>query len=81
MQPHKRHGRRKPYTARGIRRLPCFRCAAPASEQWQICADGNLWRPVCKSCDVQLNRVVLDFMRDPDADVKVSAYALERLTA
>jgi hypothetical protein len=56
------HGRRKPYTQTGIRRLPCFRCGAPASQQWNICSDGNLYRPICLECDIQLNALVLHFM-------------------
>jgi hypothetical protein len=52
-------GRRKPYTAIGIARLACFRCGAAARTQWQICSDGNIYRPVCLPCDVELNRMVL----------------------
>ncbi len=48
---HPRHGRRKPYTARGIVRLACFRCGRPARFQWSICADGNVQRPLCGECD------------------------------
>lgn len=71
---HKRHGRRKPYTARGIRRLPCFRCGRPASHQWTICADGNLQRPVCDDCDIDLNRLVLEWAGDPEAAEKIERY-------
>lgn len=55
----KKHGRKKPYTVIGIERLPCFRCGNPAYHQWQICADGNLYRPVCLDCDIELNEMVL----------------------
>lgn len=55
----KKHGRKKPYTVIGIERLPCFRCGKPAYHQWQICADGNLYRPVCLDCDIELNEMVL----------------------
>ena len=58
----KQFGRRKSYTEIGIRRLPCFRCGAKASQQWQICADGNQYRPICKMCDIELNTLVLKFM-------------------
>ncbi|HEX2239269.1 MAG TPA: hypothetical protein VHJ19_13300 [Gammaproteobacteria bacterium] len=64
----RRHGRRKPYTDRGIRRLPCFRCGQPARYQWQICSDNNLWRPLCALCDVELNEMVLHFMGHPHAE-------------
>lgn len=71
---HRRHGRRRPYTARGVRRLPCFRCGARASQQWSVCADGNLFRPVCDSCDVALNDLTLRFMGDPQRRAKMAAY-------
>lgn len=71
----KRSGRKQPYTEAGVRRLGCVRCDAPAVFQWQCCADGNIWRPICPPCDVELNAVVLKFMRDPDVVEKVAAYA------
>ena len=68
--------RRKPYTELGIKRVPCFRCGAkPSLHQWQICADGNIWRAICKSCDVALNRIVLEFVGDVDVDAKITRYA------
>jgi hypothetical protein len=75
----KRHGRRKPYTERGIRRLPCARCGKPAKTQWQVCADNNLYRPVCARCDVMLNGLVLRFMRDPEVVKKMRTYQKTRL--
>ena len=52
--------RTKPYTARGIRRLTCFRkgCTNKAHAQWTICADGNRPRPICQPCDHELNAMV-----------------------
>jgi len=41
---HPRHGRSKPYTPRGVRRLPCYICGTKATDQLR---DGPLWRPVC----------------------------------
>lgn len=65
----------KPYTERGIRRLPCYRCGAkPSQQQWQICADGNVYRPACVDCDVALNALVLQFMKVPYALQKIAAY-------
>ena len=61
----KRVGRRKPYTAIGIRRLKCVRCGQRAEHQWDCCANGNRKVPVCLDCDVRLNAVVLAFMRIP----------------
>lgn len=58
-----RRGRRKPYTDAGIRRIPCARCEwRKAAQQWQICANGNRYLGVCTECDVELNRMVLEFM-------------------
>lgn len=68
--PHYRHGRLKPYTAAGIRRLKCYRCGERATQQWSICSDGNLHRPLCTVCDVALNELVLEWMRMPIAERK-----------
>ena len=57
--------RRTPYTERGIRRIPCARCGAPSSTQWQVCADGNQYRGLCIDCDVALNALVLGWMGLP----------------
>lgn len=70
----KRHGRKRPYTAKGVRRLPCVRCGRPAVHQWAACADGNLHRPICTRCDYALNRLVLLFMRDSAAENKLRKY-------
>lgn len=64
----------KPYTQAGIRRLPCFRCGRPAEHQWQVCADKNVYRPICTRCDIALNALVLRFMRDPDRAQKLAEY-------
>jgi hypothetical protein len=66
--------RKKPYTEIGIRRLKCFRCGKPAMHQWQICADGNQYRPICEECDIALNEMVLKWMGFPDWQEKVAAY-------
>ena len=68
-----RHGRKKPYTGIGIKRISCAKCGKPAHMQWYACADG-LWRPICKKCDVDLNQLVLMFMKDPDIVAKIQAY-------
>lgn len=69
--------RETPYTAAGIKRRPCARCGKPASTQWQVCADGSVYRPLCTACDVALNALVLKWAGDPLVDVKVAHYALE----
>lgn len=66
--------RTKPYTEIGIRRMKCFRCGKPARFQWQICSDGNVYRPVCLACDFELNEMVLRWAGFPDWEEKMRAY-------
>lgn len=67
--------RRTPYTEAGIRRLRCYRCRKRrASQQWQICADRNVYRAVCTECDIELNELVLRWVGDPNADAKLARY-------
>lgn len=70
-------GRRQPYTEAGVKRMPCARCGERATFQWQICSDGNLWRPICVACDVSLNEKVLEFMGDKDVKAKMAKYREE----
>lgn len=69
--------RRTPYTVRGIRRLPCRRCGAPARRQWQICSDKNVYRAICIPCDIALNELVLRWIGDPDWQAKIAAYRVQ----
>lgn len=64
----------KPYTYRGIARVPCRRCGAASSQQWQVCADFGGYRAICWPCDVEMNRLVLEFMRFPNAGAMIEAY-------
>lgn len=66
--------RKEPYTSKGIARLKCIRCDKPASFQWQICSDGNNYRPICGPCDIELNEVVLKFFKHPETDELISRY-------
>ena len=66
--------RRKPYTAIGIRRLRCIRCGDQAKYQWQICADGNTWRPICAECDYELNKLVMLWMFGNTRDDAIEKY-------
>lgn len=70
--------RKKPYTEIGIRRLKCFRCGERAQYQWQICSDGNTYRPICLKCDIELNELVLNFMGFPDVENKMKAYRAKK---
>lgn len=67
--------RKKPYTAIGVRRLRCIRCSAPAVFQWTICSDGNNYRPLCMSCDVALNKLVLEWMGHPRVEALMTDYS------
>ena len=66
--------RTKPYTQIGIERLKCFRCGAKAKQQWQICSDNNIYRPICDKCDIELNECVLKFMGFKDWEEKMEEY-------
>ena len=66
--------RTKPYTEIGIRRLKCVRCGAKAQFQWNICADGNVYRPICKQCDIELNAMVLKWAGFEDWKDKIDKY-------
>ncbi len=68
--------RTRPYTENGIKRVFCFRCRKQeARHQWQICSDGHAYRPICRQCDIQLNRVVLKFMGFSNVDSLVQKYS------
>lgn len=71
--------RKKPYTELGIQRLKCIRCGYQARTQWNICADGNNYRPLCYNCDIQLNRMVLKWARVPYeiGEKKMHAYKVK----
>lgn len=71
---NKRRGRRKPYTVRGIARVPCARCGRPSVHQWQVCANDRLFQGVCRECDLELNRLVLDYFRVPGRQALMQRY-------
>lgn len=67
--------RRKPYTAIGLSRMKCIRgCGRKAAYQWQICADGNTYRGVCPSCDVELNEIVMRWAFGDAREADLAAY-------
>lgn len=66
--------RKEPYTENGIKRTKCFRCGGKASQQWNVCADNNIYRPICIECDIKLNELVLKFMGDKDYKIKIKKY-------
>ena len=66
--------RKEPYTAIGITRVDCVRCGQPAVHQWQVCADKNRFRALCLDCDIALNRLVLQWAKDPNWKAKCDRY-------
>ena len=52
----------------------CFRCKKRGTQTWNICADGNKDRWVCKGCDIELNTLVLIFMGFKDWGAKIKKY-------
>lgn len=68
--------RRKPYTETGIGRMICSKdgCGKRAKFQWQICADGNIYRPICPQCDVAINEMVTRFMWGQKRESGLKAY-------
>jgi hypothetical protein len=68
--------RKKPYTEVGIQRVKCHvkGCSQRGFAQWQVCADDNVYRPVCIDHDVELNRMTLKWVGDPDVEAKMAAY-------
>ena len=73
---HRLPGRRKPYTQRGVTRLTCCvrGCQSKAHASWNVCADKGMFRPICQTHDIELNRMVLEWIGDPEADVKLAKY-------
>jgi hypothetical protein len=70
-------GRVRPYTRRGLRRVPCRRCGEPSVHQWSLrpCALGTRrWYGLCLECDVILNSVVMQFLRVPDHEEILRRY-------
>jgi hypothetical protein len=67
-------GRKKPYTQIGIRRLKCQRCGGKPEHQWNCCANDNRWVPVCRRCDIELNRLALDFFKIKGRKSLMKAY-------
>lgn len=73
--------RRRAYTEAGLKRVACVHCGAPSAAQWSLrpCAIGTTgWYPLCIACDVDLNRLVMQFLRLPDAAERLAAYVASR---
>jgi hypothetical protein len=70
------HGRRQPYTAIGIARLPCSvrGCSNKAHASWQACANGRRHTPLCLEHDIAMNRMVLEFVGFENVEELMAAY-------
>ena len=66
--------RTKPYTAIGIRRVPCVRCGAKGYASWHVCADNNRMRVLCAGCDVALNEMVMRWAWGDGREADLTAY-------
>lgn len=60
--------KKSPYKEDEISKNKCIRCEGQAKYQRQICSDDNNYRPICASCDIELNKLVLNFMKHPNKD-------------
>jgi hypothetical protein len=69
------HGSREAYSEKDIAIIPCSRCGDPSTHQWQACANDCRWLGVCLTCDIQLNALVLTFLRVPNSVELSRAYA------
>ena len=68
-------GRRTPCTQDIIHRSKCFKCKTrSAKEQFNICALGGRFVPICPSCDVELNALVLEWLDVPEQDERMKIY-------
>ena len=56
-------------------KMACHCCGARARYQWNACADGNIWRPLCPRCDVAVNIAILRVLHPKRWRSKVRAYA------
>lgn len=68
-----RSTRRRPYTQRGIRRVPCVKCGAPSAHQWRICST-DAWTAVCRRCDITINRKIATWAFGSDAKPLLRRY-------
>ena len=59
--------------------MKCYRCKRNATQTWNICADGNRNREICKKCDIALNELVLRWMGFRNWKSKIKKYKIEAL--
>lgn len=69
------------YTDDEIATVPCAHCGAPSTAQWDLrpCAIGEERTfGLCRAHDIDLNRIVLEFLRVPDAAALLAEYEASR---
>ncbi len=71
----------KKYTKSGLKRAPCVRCDTDehthekkANYQVQVDSEPGWYRPLCESCAIAFQRLVLEFLGVPDVDAKLLAF-------
>lgn len=69
--------RRRPYPDSKLYKMTCHCCDQPARFQWNACADGNIWRPLCPSCDVKINIEVMKVLDPTNWRKRIRAYCKE----
>jgi len=77
----------KPYTKKGIRKAPCVRCDDEkhgheklACYQVHVDAEPGWWRPLCESCALALQRLMLEFLGVPELDEKLLEFREKELS-
>jgi endogenous inhibitor of DNA gyrase (YacG/DUF329 family) len=64
-----------------IASVPCAHCGAPSTAQWDLrpCAIGEERTfGLCREHDIDLNRLVLDFLQVPDRSELLATYEASR---
>jgi hypothetical protein len=72
--------RRHPYKEHRLDKVSCSvpGCGQPAAEQFDLGHAKEGFRAICEGHDVALNRLVLEFMGDPEAEMKMARYEAGR---
>jgi hypothetical protein len=70
--------RHEPYTAIGIKRVPCAMCGGPSYASWNICADNiggkPVYRGLCAEHDVGMNEVAMRYVFGTSREADLDAY-------
>lgn len=71
--------RTEPYTAIGIKRVPCAKCGNPSHASWNVCADNVRGKPqyrgLCIDCDIGLNALAMRYVFGTSRESDIEAYA------